>query len=145
MSNTHIRTLLKQVTITALLLGILTVATATQSSLQANLTGGGATALMVQTELKPAPEQRSELQPAPEELHGAAGSRTERARSAQRQLILGMALVLLGFCLHYVSIKLFGQERRVPVHGVRRVSLWYERSLDTELPDFRWLSAEEGD
>lgn len=128
---------LRNVTVAALLLGILSIGTATQSSLLADLTsGGGATVLQLNEPT--ALHGSAQLLQAPNPLHGAGIPWEMEARSlyTQHQLLLGMLLVLLGFVLHYLSIRLFGAEARVPVHGARNVKVWYETYLDTDLMDF---------
>lgn len=136
MSNTHAHStfFLHHLTVAALLIGILSVGTATQSHLLAQLSGGGATAVQFHQPVA-ASHASAQLMQAPEVLHSAAPWQLqERSIYTQHQLLLGMLLVLLGFVLHYLSIRLFGAERRVPVHAATLA--WYNRYIDTDLADF---------
>ena len=111
MSNTHI---LKSVVVCSLIAGIVLAVQGGLGTLRANLSGGGATLMTIQSQPE-APEVALIQGP----LHGAAPFAPLYASAqAAFQLTLGLLFILLGFFLH--AYMMARDERRVRVTDVTK-------------------------
>ncbi|MDB4978976.1 MAG: hypothetical protein JWM56_1162 [Candidatus Peribacteria bacterium] len=140
MSNTHHHFLHKHLTIAALVIGILSLTSASNALLLAQLNSGGA----LVTNVTIAPTEQM-LMPAPA-FHASAGSNVASPVINDHEILAGMLMILLGFCLHLLFLQQAKRDpmmirihqlypKRTPWSGVKH---WYREAMDT--PFHRHLS-----